>query len=168
VLLREVERAPLLLRVPRFDDWPSRDYLGRVRLVTFSMHSRPFDRAWLATSHPVHARQHRSREHRPLADAEHRRSFAERAQQALSNVGQDDRVKQAAARAKEVAERAEGASKTVTRKVGQEDAWDELRGDVELLTEVARAQHALIVDLIDRVAELERRAGTGPVDGAGA
>ena len=103
-----------------------------------------------------------------MADIEHHRSFAERAQQALSNVGQDDRVKQAAARAKDVAERAEGASKTVTRKVGQEDAWDELRGDVELLTEVARAQHALIVDLIDRVAELERRAGTGPGDGPGA
>jgi hypothetical protein len=100
-----------------------------------------------------------------LADSEHRRSFAERAQQALSNVGQDDRVKQAAARAKEVAERAEDASKTVTRKVGQEDAWDELRRDVELLTEVARAQHALIVDLIDRVAELERRPGTGLEDG---
>lgn len=103
-----------------------------------------------------------------MADTEHHRSFAERAHQALSNVGQDDRVKQAAAVAKEVAERAEGASKTVTRKVGQEDAWDELRGDVELLTEVARAQHALIVDLIDRVAELEGRAGTEPGDGPGA
>jgi hypothetical protein len=103
-----------------------------------------------------------------LADIEHHRSFAERAQQALSNVGQDDRVKQAAAAAREVAERAEGASKAVTRKVGQEDAWDELRGDVELLTEVARAQHALIVDLIDRVAELEGRAGTRPGDGPGA
>jgi hypothetical protein len=67
-----------------------------------------------------------------------------------------------------VAERAEEASKTVTRKVGQEDAWDELRGDVDLLTEVARAQHALIVDLIDRVAELEGRAGTRPADGPGA
>jgi hypothetical protein len=67
-----------------------------------------------------------------------------------------------------VAERAEGASKTVTRKVGQEDAWDELRGDVDLLTEVARAKHALIVDLIDRVAELEGRAGTRPGDGPGA
>lgn len=99
-----------------------------------------------------------------LAETEHRRSFAERAQQALSNVGQDDRVKQAAARAKEVAERAEEASKTATRKVGQEDAWDELRGDVELLTEIARAQHALIVDLIGRVADLERRVGTGPED----
>ena len=103
-----------------------------------------------------------------MADTEHRRSFAERAQQALSNVGQDDRVKQAAAAAREVAERAEGASKTVTRKVGQEDAWDELRGDVELLAEVARAQHALIVDLIDRVAELEGRTGTRPGDGPGA
>ena len=102
-----------------------------------------------------------------MADIEHHRSFAERAQQALSNVGQDDRVKQAAARAKDVAERAEGASKTVTRKVGQEDAWDELRGDVELLTEVGRAQQALIVDLIDRVAELEGRAGIGPGAGHG-
>jgi hypothetical protein len=103
-----------------------------------------------------------------LADTEHHRSFAERAQQALSNAGQDDRIKQAAALAKEVAERAEGASKTVTRKVGQEDAWDELRGDVELLTEVARAHHALIVDLIDRVAELEGRAGIEPGAGHGA
>jgi hypothetical protein len=67
--------------------------------------------------------------------------------------------------AKEAAGRAEGASRTVTRKVGQEDAWDELRADVMLLTEVARAQHALIIDLIDRVAELEGRAGAGP--GAG-
>ena len=103
-----------------------------------------------------------------MADTEHHRSFADRAHQALSNVGQDDRVKQAAAAAREVAERAEGASKTVTRKVGQEDAWDELRGDVDLLTEVARAQYALIVDLIDRVAELEGRAGTRPADGPGA
>jgi hypothetical protein len=103
-----------------------------------------------------------------LADTEHHRSFADRAHQALSNVGQDDRVKQAAELAREAAERAEGASKTVTRKVGQEDAWDELRGDVKLLTEVARAQHALIVDLIDRVAELEGRTGTAPGAGRGA
>lgn len=103
-----------------------------------------------------------------MADAEHRRSLAERAHQALSNVGQDDRVKQAAAVAKEVAEQAQGASKTVTRKVGQEDAWDELRGDVELLTEIARAHHALIVDLIDRVAQLEGRAGIEPGAGHGA
>jgi len=50
-------------------------------------------------------------------------------------------------------------SQTVSRKVAQDDAWDELRGDVQLLTEIARAQHALIVDLIDRVAELEGQAG---------
>jgi hypothetical protein len=138
------------------------------------MYNRPFDgHGWLH-HRPIQARSSGSRKAapvqgaRPLADTEHHLSFAERAQQALSNVGQDDRVKQAATRAKEVAERAEGASKTVTRKVGQEDAWDELRGDVELLTEVARAQHALIVDLIDRVAELERRAGTAPGDGPGA
>ncbi len=103
-----------------------------------------------------------------MADPEHHRSFADRAHQALSNVGQDDRVKQAAAAAREAAERAEEASRNVTRRVGQEDAWDELRGDVELLSEVARAQHALIVDLVDRVAELERRAGTDPGAGRGA
>jgi len=96
---------------------------------------------------------------------EHHRSFAERAQQALSNVGQDDRVRQAAVMARQAAERAQGASQTVTRKVGQEDAWDELRGDVQLLTEIARAQHALIVDLIDRVAKLEGRAGIEPGPG---
>ncbi|HTU75166.1 MAG TPA: hypothetical protein VMG38_16745 [Trebonia sp.] len=66
-----------------------------------------------------------------------------------------------------MAERAKGASKTVTRKISQQDAWDELRADVELLTEVGRAQHALIVDLIDRVAELESRAGIGPGAGRG-
>lgn len=104
-----------------------------------------------------------------MTDSEHHRlgSFAERAQQALSNARQDDRVKQAAAISREVAERAEGASKTVTRKVGQEDAWDELRGDLSMLTEVARAQHALIVDLIDRVAELEARKEIEPEAGRG-
>jgi hypothetical protein len=104
-----------------------------------------------------------------MTESEHHRigSFTERAQRALSNAGQDDRVKQAAALAKEVAERAEGASKTVTRKVAQEDAWDELRGDLMLLTEITRAQHALIVDLIDRVAELEARPGIEPGAGHG-
>jgi hypothetical protein len=104
-----------------------------------------------------------------MTDSEHHHlgSFTERAQQALSNIGQDERVKQAAATAKDVAERAQGASKTVTRKVAQEDAWDELRGDLAMLTEVARAQHALIVDLIDRVAELEARKGTEPGAGHG-
>jgi hypothetical protein len=102
-----------------------------------------------------------------MTDSEHHRlgSFTERAQQALSNVGQDDRVKQAAVTARELAERAEGASKTVTRKVSQEDAWDELRGDMAMLTEIARAQHALILDLLDRVAQLEARQGIDP--GAG-
>jgi hypothetical protein len=78
----------------------------------------------------------------------------------MSNVEQDDRIKQAAAVAKDVAARAGEASKTVSRRVAQEDAWDELRGDVELLTEIARVHHALIVDLTDRVAELEGRAGS--------
>jgi hypothetical protein len=58
-----------------------------------------------------------------------------------------------------VAAQAEGVSQTVSRKVAQDDAWDELRGDVQLLTEIARAHHALIVDLIDRVAALEAQAG---------
>jgi hypothetical protein len=51
-------------------------------------------------------------------------------------------------------------SKAVSRKVSQEDAWEQLRGDVELLTEIARAHHALVIDLVDRVAELETSAGS--------
>jgi hypothetical protein len=90
----------------------------------------------------------------------HMRSFADRARSVLS----DDRIKQAAAATKDVAARAEEASKTVSRKVAQGDAWDELRGDVELLTEIARAHHALITDLIDRVAGLEARAGIEAAD----
>jgi hypothetical protein len=92
-------------------------------------------------------------------------SLADRARSALSNVGQSERVKQAAARTKDAAARAQEASRNVTRKVGQEDAWDELRTDVELLTELLRAHHALITDLIDRVAAVEAR--TGPEAGHG-
>jgi hypothetical protein len=62
------------------------------------------------------------------------RSLADRARSVLSNVEQDDRFKQAAATTKDVAQRAQDASKTVSRKVAQEDAWDELRGDLQLLT----------------------------------
>ncbi|HJY61761.1 MAG TPA: hypothetical protein VJ418_35720 [Streptosporangiaceae bacterium] len=89
---------------------------------------------------------------------EHRKnSLANKARTVLS----DDRLKQAAAVTKTMAVRAEGASRTVSRKVAQEDAWDELRGDAELLTEIARAHQAMIIDLVDRVAELEARAGGG-------
>lgn len=97
-----------------------------------------------------------------MADTEDHRvsSITDRARRVLSNVERDDRIKQAATVAKDVAARAGEASKTVSRGVAQEDAWDELRGDVELLTEIARAHHALIVDLTDRVAELEGRAGS--------
>jgi hypothetical protein len=91
----------------------------------------------------------------------HDLAAALKARSALSNASQDDRVKQAAAVSRDVAARAEEASKTVTRRVEQEDAWDELRADVQLLTEIARAHHALIVDLLDRVAELEARADAG-------
>jgi hypothetical protein len=99
-----------------------------------------------------------------VSDSEDHRmkSFADRARSVFSSVEQDDRVKQATAVTKDVASRAQEASKTVSRKVAQEDAWDELRGDVELLTEIARADHALIVDLIDRVGKLEARAGIEP------
>jgi hypothetical protein len=95
------------------------------------------------------------------------KSLADRARSVLSNVGQDDRVKQATAVTKDVASRAGQASKSVSRKVTQEDAWNELRGDVAMLTEIARADHAVMVDLIDRVAELEARAEnrTGRNDG---
>ena len=85
-------------------------------------------------------------------------SFTDRARSALSRIEQDERVRSTTAAAKSVATQAEGVSQTVSRKVAQDDAWDELRGDVQLLTEIARAHHALIVDLIDRVAELEGRA----------
>ena len=98
-----------------------------------------------------------------MADTEDHRtsSLAERARSVLA----DGRIKQAAAATKDAAALAEGASKSVSRKVTQQDAWDELRGDVELLTEIARAHHALIVDLIDRVAEFEARAGIEPGPG---
>jgi hypothetical protein len=96
-----------------------------------------------------------------VSDSEDHRlkSLTDRARSALSNVGQDDRVKQAAAVSKDVAARAGEASKTFTKKVTQEDAWTELRNDVELQTEIARAHHAMILDLIDRVEQLEARAG---------
>lgn len=86
-------------------------------------------------------------------------SFADRAKAAISNVQEDDRVKQAADAAKQAAGRAQEASKTFSQKVTQEDSWEELRGDIEQLTEIARAHHALILDLIGRVEALEARAG---------
>jgi hypothetical protein len=86
-------------------------------------------------------------------------SLAERARSALTNAEQDDHLRQAAALTKEAAARAQEASKHVSRLVGQQDAWDELRNDVELLTELTRTHHAMIVDLIDRVAALEERSG---------
>jgi hypothetical protein len=85
-------------------------------------------------------------------------SFTDRARSALSRIEQDQRVRQTTAAAKSVAAPAEGVSQSVSRKVAQDDAWDELRADVQLLTEIARAHHALIVDLIDRVAALEGQA----------
>jgi hypothetical protein len=93
------------------------------------------------------------------------KSLTDRARSVLSNVGQDERVKQAAAVSKDAAARAGEASKVLTRKVTQEDAWNELRGDVELQTEISRAHHALILDLLDRVAELEARAAIQPGTG---
>jgi hypothetical protein len=99
-----------------------------------------------------------------VADAEDRpmSSFADRARSALSRIEQDERVRQTTTAARTVAAQAEGVSQTVSRKVAQDDAWDELRADMQLLTEIARAHHALIVDLIDRVAGLEAQTGRGP------
>ncbi len=96
-----------------------------------------------------------------MADAEDHpmSSFTDRARSALSRIEQDERVRSTTAAARSVATQAEGVSQNVSRRVTQEDAWDELRGDVELLTEIARAHHALIIDLIDRVAALEAQAG---------
>jgi hypothetical protein len=89
----------------------------------------------------------------------HKGSFADRARSVISSVQEDDRFKQATDAAKGAAERAQETSKNISQKVTQEDSWDELRGDVEQLTEIARAHHALILDLIDRVEALERQAG---------
>jgi hypothetical protein len=92
-------------------------------------------------------------------DKNPRSSFAERARSLLANVSDDERVRQAATATKEAAERTQEASKTFSRKVTQEDSWDQLREDIEQLTEIARAHHALIVDLIDRVTALEAQVG---------
>jgi hypothetical protein len=100
-------------------------------------------------------------------EEQQRGSLSERARSLLASVGQGDRVKQAAAVTKDAAARAQQASKNVTRAVGQQDAWDELRGDAELLTELVRAHHALILDLIDRVAALEGQTGSEPETGHG-
>jgi hypothetical protein len=100
------------------------------------------------------------------SDSQGMKSFAARARSALADVGQDDRVKRAAAATKDAAARAEEASKSVSRKVTQEDAWEELRADVEQLTEIARAHHALVIDLIGRVGQLEARTGTKPGNGS--
>lgn len=101
------------------------------------------------------------------SDDDRTKSFADRARSVLSNVAQDDRVKQAAAVTKDAASRAGEASKVVSRKVSQEDAWNELRADVELLAEIARADHALVIDLLDRVARLETQAGIKAGQGDG-
>jgi hypothetical protein len=95
-------------------------------------------------------------------EEQQRGSLTDRARSLLASVGQDDRVRQATAATKDAAARAQQASRNVTRAVGQDDAWDELRGDAELLTELVRAHHALILDLVDRVGALEGRAGAGP------
>lgn len=86
-------------------------------------------------------------------------SFTDRARSALTRIEQDQRVRSTTTAARNVAAQAQGVSQTVSRKVAQDDAWDELRADVQLLTEIACAHHALIVDLIDRVAALEAQAG---------
>jgi hypothetical protein len=91
---------------------------------------------------------------------EHKPSFAEKARSVISNVQEDDRFKQASGAAKQAAEQAREASKNISQKVTQEDSWEELRGDIEELTEIARAHHALILDLIDRVEALEAGRGS--------
>lgn len=94
-----------------------------------------------------------------MDDSEHgMSSFAKKARSAISSVQEDERVKQARAVGKEAAARTQEASKSFSKKVTQEDSWEQLRADVEELTEIARAHHALIVDMIDRVETLEARA----------
>jgi hypothetical protein len=44
------------------------------------------------------------------------------------------------------------------RYVSQADAWQETEESVETLIDVVRAQHAMILDLLERVSHLERAA----------
>jgi hypothetical protein len=104
----------------------------------------------------------------PVGDSEPRKSsFADRARSALSNIQQDDHVKQATQATKDAVGRTQEASRTFSGKVTQADSWEALRGDIEELTEIARAHHALIIDLIDRIESLEARSGieAGPGHG---
>lgn len=48
----------------------------------------------------------------------------------------------------------EGAKNTVT----QEEAWGQMARSIEELTDVVRVQHAMILDLLTRVAQLEAQA----------
>ena len=86
-------------------------------------------------------------------------SFLDRAKSAIENVQQDERVKQATAAAEQAAAQTREASKSFSRKLTQQESWEELRADVEELTEIARAHQALIVDLLARVEALEARRG---------
>lgn len=95
-------------------------------------------------------------------ETEHQKvSFSDRARSVVSRFQQDERVKEAAAATREAAELTQRASKSFGRAVTQEDSWDALRTDIEELTEIARAHHALIVDLLERVEALEARVGAG-------
>ena len=89
----------------------------------------------------------------------HKSSFLDRARSAIENAEQDERVKQATTITQEAAEQTREASKNFSRKLTQQDSWEELRTDVEELTEIVRAHQALIVDLIARVEALEARHG---------
>jgi hypothetical protein len=89
----------------------------------------------------------------------HGGSFLDRARSALENVEQDERFKQATAITQEAAEQTRDASKDFSRKLTQQDSWEELRTDVEELTEIVSAHQALIIDLLDRVEALEGRDG---------
>jgi hypothetical protein len=104
----------------------------------------------------------------PVEDSQPRKSsFTDRARSVLSNIQQDEHVKQATEATKDAVTRTEEASRTFSGKVTQADSWEALRGDVEELTEIARAHHALIIDLIDRIESLEARPGSesGPRHG---
>ena len=88
-----------------------------------------------------------------------RGSFLDRARTAIENAEQDERVKQATAITQESAEQTRAAAKNFSRKLTQQDSWEELRTDVEELTEIVRAHQALIVDLLARVEALEASHG---------
>ena len=55
-------------------------------------------------------------------------------------------------------------ARDAARKVGQADAWENTDRSVELLVNVVRVQHAMVLDLLERVERLEAARSAGEAD----